>query len=111
MEWREIELLYPESFKRFVTKMFPNVGVISISTLEFFDIKKLYGFFDEEGIYLTIERYNKNQWVSTISLSNGIVFGPAKESRRTREETEQDGFTECFKVLDFKLKQKNEKYL
>ena len=80
--------------------MFPNVGVVSLNTLEFYDNKKLYQFFDKEGIYLIIEMYKKNQWVFNISLYNGFVLGPGKESKATREESEIDGFVECFKILD-----------
>jgi hypothetical protein len=105
MDWYVIEYLYPESFKRFTNTMFPNVGVISLSTLGLYDSKKLYHFFDKEGIYLTIEMYNPKQWVFTISLKNGIVFGPTQDSRPTREETETDGFLECFRLLDKKLKE------
>lgn len=108
MDWYTIEFLYPESFKKFVQFMFPNVGLLSISTLEYFDIKKLYKFFDKEGIFLTIEMYNPHQWVFNISLGNGIVFGSFKESKSNREETECDGFHECFKLLDKKLDTKYE---
>jgi hypothetical protein len=80
--------------------MFPNVGVLSLSTLEFYDTKKLYQFFDREGVYLTVEMYNPHQWVFTVSLHNGVVFGPTQDSKPTREEVELDGFMECFKILD-----------
>jgi hypothetical protein len=100
MDWYTIEYLYPKGFKRFTEIMFPNVGVVSLSTLEFYDNKKLYQFFDKEGIYLIIEMYKKNQWVFNVSLHNGFVLGPGSESKATREESEIDGFLECFKILD-----------
>jgi hypothetical protein len=100
MDWYTIQYLYPESYNRFVKTMFPNVGIISVSTLFYYDTKKLYQFFDKEGIYLTIEMYNPNQWVFTVSLGNGSVYCPIIESKSTREEIETDGFYECFKVLD-----------
>jgi hypothetical protein len=106
IDWYTIEYLYPKAFKEFSKKMFPNVGVLSISSLEFYDTKKLYYFFDKEGVYMTIEMYNPKQWVFSISLHNGIVFGPTQESKTTREETEQCGFIECFKVLDNLIKDK-----
>lgn len=106
IDWYTIEYLYPKAFKEFSKKMFPNVGVLSISSLEFYDTKKLYHFFDREGVYLTIEMYNPKQWVFSISLQSGIVFGPTQESKTTREETEQSGFIECFKVLDNLIKDK-----
>ena len=106
IDWYTIEYLYPKAFKEFSKKMFPNVGVLSISSLEFYDTKKLYHFFDKEGVYMTIEMYNPKQWVFSISLQNGIVFGPTQESKTTREETEQCGFIECFKVLDNLIKDK-----
>jgi len=87
--------------------MFPNVGVLSLNTLEFYDNKKLYQFFDKEGIYLTLEMYKKNQWVYSISLHNGIVLGPGQESKPTREECEIDGFLDCFKLLDKIIKDRN----
>ena len=42
MDWYIVQYLYPKAFKRFTDVMFPNVGVISLSTLEFYDVKKLY---------------------------------------------------------------------
>jgi hypothetical protein len=106
MDWYVIEYLYPKSFGEFTNTMFPNVGVISISTLGLYDSKKLYQFFDKSGVYLTIEMYNPNQWVFSVSLKNGIVFGPTQDSLSTREECESEGFVECFKILDKILKDK-----
>lgn len=103
LDWYCIEFLYPKAFKRFNEVMFPNVGLLSISTIGTYDLKKLYRFFDKEGIYLTLEMYNPKQWVFSISLHNGIVFGPTQSSKETREETECDGFFECFRILDKKL--------
>ena len=100
MDWYIIEYLYPRAFKRFSESMFPNVGVLSISTLNLYDNKKLFKFFDKQGVYLTVERLSKEQWLYTISLKNGIVYGPVQESKATREEIEIDGFNECFKTLD-----------
>lgn len=100
MDWYSIEYLYPGALSKFKERMFPNVGVLSLSTLVYYDNKKLYQFFDMEGVYLSIEMYNPKQWVFSISLHNGIVFGSAQESKKTREEAEEDGFFECFRVLD-----------
>jgi len=100
MDWYVIKYLYPNAFKRFAESMFPNVGVISLSMLNLFDNKKLYNFFDKEGVYLNIEMYNPKQWGFILSLNNGIVFGPSQFSKTTREESENDGFIECFKMLD-----------
>ena len=52
LDWYTINYLYPKSFERFSNVMFPNVGVVSLWTLEFYDTKKLYQFFDKEGVYL-----------------------------------------------------------
>jgi hypothetical protein len=87
--------------------MFPNTGVPSISVLDFYDIKKLYGFFDKQGIYLTIEMYTKNNWSYTIFLENEKVVLTSKESKSKREDIENDGFEECFKILDKKIKEIN----
>ncbi len=106
MDWYVIEYLYPTAFNKFKATMFPNVGVLSLSTLGLYDSKKLYQFFDKEGVYLTIEMYNPNQWVYTVSLKNGIVFGPSQESTQTREESENGGFLECFKILDKIMREK-----
>ncbi len=100
MDWYIIEYLYPNAFKRFIDTMFPNVGVLSISSLDYYDPKKLYRFFDKEGVYLNVEMYNPFQWVYAISLSNGVCFGQTQFSKNTREEVECDGFTECFKILE-----------
>jgi hypothetical protein len=99
MEWYSINYLYPKSFKRFCDVMFPNVGIVSISTLKYYDIKKLYYFFDSEGVYLFVERLEKSMWNYNISLHNGICFGLGN-SRKNREEIEVDGFYECFRILD-----------
>jgi len=107
IDWYSIEYLYPSSFKKFTSTMFPNVGVLSLSTLEFYDTKKLYYFFDKEGVYLTIEMYNPHQWVFSISLSNGVVFGPTQDSKTTRSEVEYDGFNECFRILDKLIRDKS----
>jgi hypothetical protein len=103
LDWYCIEYLYPNAFKKFNELMFPNIGVLSISTLETYDIKKLYRFFDKQEVYLTLEMYNPNQWVYTISLTNGGIVGPAQFSKESREDIEKEGFTECFKILDKKL--------
>jgi hypothetical protein len=103
MDWYVVEFLYPDAFNRFKDKMFPNLGIISLSILECYDTKKLFGFFDKEGIYLTIEMYNPHQWVYSISLHCGVVLGPKQESRKTRIETEYDGFLECFKILQIRI--------
>ena len=100
MDWYTIEYLYPNALSKFKERMFPNVGVLSLSTLVYYDNKKLYQFFDKEGLYLTLEMYNPNQWVFSISLHNGVIFGPTQNSKPTREETEVDGFLECFRILD-----------
>jgi hypothetical protein len=103
MDWYTIEYLYPKGFKKFAEIMFPNVGVLSLNTLEYYDIKKLYQFFDKEGIYLTVEMLKQKRWVYDISLHNGIVLGPSQETVSTREDAELNGFLECFKLLNKSL--------
>lgn len=104
MEWYVIEHLYPMAYRKFVNIMFPTMGVLSISVLSFFDVKKLYKFFDKDEIYLTLEMLNKNQWCYTINLYKGNVIGSAGCLNSSREEVENEGFIECFKILDNKLK-------
>lgn len=101
-DWYMIEYLYPKAFKKFIKVMFPNVGVICTSLLKFYDIKKLYRFFDNQGIFLNIEMYNPNQWGYSISLHNGSVICPTQQSKPTREDIECEGFFECFKFLEKK---------
>jgi len=86
--------------------MFPNMGVLSLSTLNLYDIKKLYQFFDKQGIYMNVEILQQNQWLFTVSLKNGIVYGPKQESKLSREDIETEGFIECFKILDNFLRHK-----
>jgi hypothetical protein len=105
MDWYVVEYLFPSAFKKFKEVMFPNVGVLSLVTLELYDNKKLYQFFDKQGIYLNIEMLNVHQWVFSISLKNGIVYGPTQDSRYTREESELDGFFDCFRILDKQIKE------
>lgn len=100
VDWYVIEYLYPNALEKFVNTMFPNTGVISISTLSMYDIKKLYHFFDKNGVYLSIEMCNPAQWLFSISLQNGIVLGPTQNWKKSREEAECEGFIECFKVLE-----------
>lgn len=111
IDWYDIEYLYPESFNRFIGIMFPNVGVVSTSILKHFDVKKLYYFFDKEGVYLTVEKCCPHIWVYGISTDKGTAFGNGSSNGSTREEIEMDGFIECFRVLEKKLKHENEKYL
>lgn len=84
--------------------MFPNVGVPSISMLELYDIKKLYHFFDKMGIFLTIEMCSKDVWLYTISLDNGRSFSPKQDSKKRREDIEAEGFYECFRLLEKKIR-------
>ena len=100
MDWYTIKYLYPDAFERFAKSMFPNTGIVSLSTLYYYDTKKLYYFFDKEGMYLLIERYNKSIWNYTISLHNGVSLGPGENSKKSREECEEEGFLHCFKMLD-----------
>ena len=107
MNWYTIQYLSSDATELFCKIMFPNTGVPSISVLDFYDIKKLYGFFDKQGIYLTIEMYTKNNWSYTIFLENEKVVLTSKESKSKREDIENDGFEECFKILDKKIKEIN----
>ena len=51
MDWYTVEYLYPDGFKKFTEKMFPYVGVVSLTTLESYDIKKLYNSKWKLGCY------------------------------------------------------------
>lgn len=105
MDWYEIEYLYPKSYKKFVDTMFPNVGVVSISILKNFDIKKLYSFFDKEGFFLILE-LNQNQNWSFLLRKDNWVIGNHCETKKTREEIEIVGFNYCFKQLEESLNSK-----
>ena len=104
MDWYVIQYLYPTALNRFCNTMFPNVGVPCISVLEFYDIKKLYHFFDKQGIYLTVEMITRDMWVYAISLDNGRVIAPCQDSKKRREDIEVEGFYECFRLLESKLR-------
>lgn len=108
MDWYIVKFLYPNAYERFCDMMFPNTGVVSIFTLSCYDNKKLYSFFDKEGIFLIIERYHTSYWNYNISLQNGICFGFGSGSKKTREEVEEEGFLECFGVLDKLLMKKKQ---
>jgi hypothetical protein len=103
IEWYTIEYLYPNSFGEFTKMMFPNVGLPSISILQYYDIKKLYNFFDKYGVYLTIEMITKNNWVYTISITDNRFILSSRDSKQNRELIEIDGFYECFRILENKL--------
>mgnify|MGYP000518577638 CR=1 FL=1 len=80
MDWYIVQYLYPKAFKRFTDVMFPNVGVISLSTLEFYDVKKLYDlYYYIQDLYLINEKFAKQSIVydlrgEKISKSNQIRF-------------------------------------
>jgi hypothetical protein len=105
MDWYTVEFLYPVAFNRFKDRMFPNLGIISISCLQHYDLKKLYQFFDKEGVYLITEMCKPQSWVFSVSLSNGVVFGLGDSSKPNRDEIESEGFYECFRILDKKLRE------
>jgi hypothetical protein len=100
--WYEIEYLYPQAYKRFIRKMFPNTGIISNASLKSFDQKHLYGFFDREGIYLNTEIIGSEaQWMYTL-FTNGVTLA-FSQSRASREEIEIDGFSKCFEYLEKRI--------
>lgn len=99
MDWYEIEYLYPNSYKRFVETMYPNMGIISISVLKNFNIKNLYNFFDKQGIYLILELNSINTWSFIIKKDNWIL-NHGYETKYNREEIENIGFYYCFKQLE-----------
>lgn len=100
LNWKKIKVLFPHSYNRFVEVMFPYVGVLGLSTLYLFEVKKLYYFFDKEKIYLTVERFGHNQWLYIITMGDGRVLCPKQSVRDSRDEIELDGFMECFKLLN-----------
>jgi hypothetical protein len=100
LNWKKIKNEYPLSYERFVGTMFPYVGVLSVSTLDLFESKRLYYFFDKYKIYLTIEMIGPNQWLYTISLGDGTIICPRQTSMSSREEVEIEGFMSCFKTLN-----------
>jgi hypothetical protein len=107
IDWYEIEYLYPKALESFSKMMFPNVGLPCLSVLCYYDIKKLYRFFDKNGIYLTVEMITKNSWVYSISLIEGKILFPCQDPKSSRELIEVEGFYECFKLLDYKLRNEN----
>ena len=74
MDWYVIEYLYPKAFKKFTDTMFPNVGILSLSTLMLYDVKKLYQFFDKQGVYLNVEFLLPNQWLFSVSLKKNLKY-------------------------------------
>lgn len=104
LDWYVIQYLYPNAVERFKTVMFPNSGLISLSILEYYDIKKLYRFFDTHGIYLTVEMLTKDVWLFTVSTDNGVTFAPCHETKTKREDIEAEGFYECFRLLEKRLR-------
>lgn len=103
MDWYIIEKHYPKAFKEFTNTMFPNIGLPCLSLLSYYEIKKLYNFFDKNGIYLTVEMITKNNWVYTISLIDGKFIIPYQNIKENRELIEIEGFNECFKLLENKM--------
>jgi hypothetical protein len=103
MDWYEIQYLYPNSYEKFVRTLFPNIGIISLNILNYFDIKKLYSFFDNEQLYLNIEMNGKFVWSYTITMGNEGTLISNVNFANTREKIEELGFMECFKLLDKKM--------
>ena len=110
MDWYTIEYLYPRGLHVFSKMMFPNVGLPCLSVLQYYDIKKLYKFFDKNGIYLTVEMMTRNNWVYSVSLNEGKIFYPCQNSQPNRELVEIEGFYECFRLLESKLKNLNRSF-
>jgi len=105
IDWYIIQYLYPESFKRFVDSTFPNIGLISLCVLSLYDIKKLYWFFNNEGIQMNVEMISKNKWIYTLSFDRGVTIVPTQLTKNTRQEIEIDGFFDCFRTLDKKIRE------
>jgi hypothetical protein len=104
LDWYVIEIFFPKSFELFSKTMFPNVGIPSISVLQYYDIKKLYRFFDKNGVYLTVEMLTKYHWIYNISMNDNCVMFPCQEPKHNRELIEIDGFFECFRLMEIKLR-------
>lgn len=102
MDWYVIEYLYPKAYKKFVETMFPNMGVISVSVLKNFDIKKLYYFFDKQGYYLILELNQLNQWSFTLKKDKWVICENG-DIKNSREEIEEIGFNYCFKQMEASL--------
>lgn len=103
LDWYVIEVFFPKSFESFSKTMFPNVGIPSITVLQYYDIKKLYRFFDKNGIYLTVEMLTKYHWIYNVSMNDNRTVFPCQEPKQNRESTEVDGFFECFRLMEIKL--------
>ncbi len=103
MEWYIIEYLYPSAYKLFTDKMFPNIGLLSTTLLKNYDLKKLYNFFDGQGIYLNVEIILPQQWCYHISRKDNYYVKTGNKNFQTRESCEVDGFTNCFLLLDKKI--------
>jgi hypothetical protein len=105
IDWYEIEYLYPQAYKKFIHKMFPNTGIVSNMSLFMFDQKHLYGFFDREGIFLNTEIIGSQaQWMYTI-FTNGVTISN-NASASSREDIEIDGFSKCFEYLEKHINEK-----
>jgi hypothetical protein len=109
LDWYKIEFFFPNAFENFKKTMFPNVVIPSLTILSHYDIKKLYNFFDKNGVVLTVEMIMKNNWVYTITLNDGSSIVPHQDVKFNRESIEKDGFYECFRFLEKKLINKETK--
>jgi len=103
MDWYSVKFLYPLSFDKLIKTIYPNVGLVSIITLESYNIKQLYSFFDDEGIYLITDLISSKIWVYNISTTGNKTTGMSKNSKATRDEIEIEGFYECFNILEQKI--------
>lgn len=103
LDWKFIETNHPVAFDKFVNVMFPNTGVPSLSSLTYYDIKKLYRFFDKFGIFLTVEMFTRDRWLFIITKGNGTVVSSQNINCGTREESEICGFIDCFEILEKRL--------
>lgn len=104
MDWYIIEYLYPNSYKKFVDNMFPNTGVLCISTLNNYDIRKLYTFFDNQGYFLILELDINKNWTYSLNC-NGWIITQYEQPKKSREQIEIDGFTYCFKQMEEHINQ------
>lgn len=76
-----------------------------IDSLIIGNLRLLYGFFDDNYVYLQphlIEQLNTEEgWGYELSYPGGIL--DEEKSYKTRVDAENDGFLECFKVLEERL--------
>ncbi len=116
MNWKKIRKKYPESWK-YLVKHNNNRGDFGFGEMDYHnilikgfitvngDLRYLYDFFDELGVYINITRTMPDTWCTVINLaSESGGHTTILKNRNSRPRAEKSAFKKAFSVLEHRLK-------